>query len=55
MALGGQFLAQNAEVVDLAVISQSDRAVFIAHRHAAARGEVEDGKPSTSEAEIGSV
>src|SRR5579863_4802732 len=55
MALAFEFSAKLSEVVDFSVVGDPHRAVFVAHRHVADRGEIENGKTATAQADVGTV
>ena len=50
-----EFSAQLGEVIDLPVVGDPDGARFIAHRHAAEWRQVEDGKTTAAQSDVGSV
>src|SRR5579863_10575432 len=55
VALAFEFAAQLREVVDLAVICDPDGSVFVAHRHVADGGQIENGEAAAAQADVGTI
>src|SRR5260370_40743741 len=50
-----EFTAQIGAVVDLAVVGGSQRAIFVAHGHAAIGREIEHGKTAASQSDVSPI
>src|ERR1700746_88575 len=48
-------MAQFSEVVNLSVVGDEDRSIFIGHRHVAAGRQVENGQSPASQPDIGAI
>ena len=50
-----KFTAQIGEVVDLAVVGDPDRAVFVAHGHVAIGGKIENSKAAAAQTDVSAI
>src|SRR5260370_36898680 len=50
-----ELTAQIGEVIDLAVVCDPHRAIFVAHGHVAIGGEVEDRKTAASQSDVSTI
>ena len=55
MAFALQFPAQLGEVINLAVVGNPDRAVFVAHRHVAVGRKIENRQAPAAQTDIRAV
>ena len=55
MAFCFELAAQIGEVVDLAVVGDPHRSIFVAHRHVAVGGEIENGQAPAAQSDVSAI